>query len=78
MNCRVELLNFRARSIQQSATANSSISASPYTQRGLRGGAQVISIADTGVDVQNCYFSDVQGSVPPSDLSTPAYDNKYR
>ena len=74
----MELLNFRARSIQQSATADSSLSASPYTQRGLRGGAQVISIADTGVDVRNCYFSDIQGSVPPCDITTPFYDNKYR
>lgn len=74
----MELLNFRARSIQQSANASSALSASPYTQRGLRGGAQVISIADTGVDVKNCYFSDVQGSVPPTDITNPQYNNKYR
>ena len=74
----VQLFNFRARSIVQSATASSALAASPYTQLGLRGLNQVVNIADTGVDVTSCYFSDPQGSVPPSNLSTPTFNSSFR
>ena len=78
LNDSVELLNFRARSIQQSATASSSLSASPYTKAGLRGGGQIVQITDTGVDMTNCYFSDPAGNVAPSDLYDPTYDTNKR
>jgi hypothetical protein len=74
----VELLNFRARSIQQSATAASSLSASPYTKAGLRGGGQVVQITDTGVDMDNCYFTDPAGNVTPSDLNNPVFVSSKR
>jgi hypothetical protein len=78
LHYRVQLLNFRARSIQQSANASSALSASPYTQKGLRGAGQIVQITDSGVDMQNCYFNDPFGNVAPSDLSDPSFDLKYR
>lgn len=76
---RVELLNFRARSIQQSAQASSASSAAPYTALGLTGAGQIITIADTGVDTSSCYFSDpTKGAVPPTPLTSPAFDLSYR
>ena len=74
----MELLNFRARSIQESGNPSSDLSASPYTQLGLTAAGQVVNIADSGVDVTSCYFSDPRGSVPPSDLSVPTFDLSYR
>jgi len=74
----VELLNFRSRSIQQSGIPSSSLSASPYTQKGLMGEGHVVQVTDTGVDSKSCYFIDPQGTVPPSDIQTPIYDTKYR
>lgn len=71
-------MNFRARSIQQSATASSSLSASPYTKAGLRGGGQIVQVTDTGVDMRNCYFVDTSGNVAPSDLYNPTFDSSRR
>ena len=77
--CRVELLNFRARSIQESATASSSLSAAPYTDKGLTGGGNVVQVTDTGCDQYNCYFYDpVHGPVPASNLNAPTSSDKYR
>ena len=76
---RVELFNFRARSIQQSAQASSASSAAPYTALGLTGTGQIITIADTGVDTSSCYFADPsKGAVPPTPLTSAAFDLSYR
>jgi subtilisin family serine protease len=71
-------MNFRARSIQQIAVVGSDYGSMPYTAQGLLGDNQVVGIADTGLDVNSCYFYDSQGRVQPKDISQPYYDNKYR
>lgn len=73
-----ELLNFRARSIPQTAQVGSDLLNMPYTAAGLMGDGQVVAIADTGVDSFSCFFYDPQGQVSPHQLSSPFYDNKYR
>lgn len=74
----MQLLNFRARSIQQSAEVGSELSNSPYTESGLLGDDEIVGIADTGVDRKLCYFSDPNGMVPASNLNKPVYDLSYR
>jgi hypothetical protein len=73
-----QLLNFRARSIQQSAQVGSSSDYDPYSAAGLLGDGQIVTIADTGVDSFSCYFYDPQGQIAPSDVSNPKYDLRYR
>ena len=69
---RPALLNYRSRSIQQSATVGVDLSYSPYTAAGLMGTGQLVSVADTGVDELSCYFVDsVNGPVPRSDSASP-------
>ena len=76
----MELFNFRARSVDQSANGGkSSQSTTPYSVQGLLGANQVVAIADTGVDITSCYFSDPSGKfVPPSDISSPKTDASLR
>lgn len=74
----VELFNYRARSIPQTAKVGYDASVEPFTAAGLLGDGQIIGIADTGVDVMSCYFYDAQGKVPPSSITTPVSDMKYR
>jgi hypothetical protein len=75
---RPKVLNFRSRSIQQSSNPSPDLSASPYTNAGLFGNNQVISIADTGIDDDSCYFIDTSnGPVPRSTTTSPqAYPNQ--
>jgi subtilisin family serine protease len=72
------LLNFRARSIQQAGTIGADSSNQPYISAGLLGDGQIISIADTGVDVMSCYFYDPSGRVAPSPISNPTYNTSFR
>ncbi len=76
----MELFNFRARSVDQSAVGGaSSQSTTPYSIQGLLGANQIVAIADTGVDVTSCYFSDPSGKVvAPSDISSPKTDTSVR
>lgn len=67
------MLNYRARSIQQSAKASSSLNDAPYTKAGLLGGGQIVQITDSGVDMTSCYFNDPKGNVAPSDLDNPTF-----
>jgi hypothetical protein len=71
-------MNYRARSIQQTAQVGSASNYAPYTSAGLQGDGQIITIADTGVDSFSCYFYDPQGQVTPTDVAAPRYDLKYR
>lgn len=75
---RAELLNFRARSIQQSAKVGTQAVATPYTYAGLMGDGQVVSVADTGLDIYSCYFYDPQGHVQFSNINNPVYGPQYR
>lgn len=76
--CRPELLNLRARSILQTASVGNSASNQIYTAAGLRGDGQIVSIADTGVDVNSCYFADARGRVKPSTANAPVIDPSFR
>ncbi len=69
-----DILNYRARSILQTATVGSASGFAPYFDAGLTGQGQVVGIADTGLDVTSCYFADQSGSVPPSLYTSPVFD----
>lgn len=75
---RAQLLNFRARSIPQSATASNQLSSQPYTKAGMLGDGQIVTIADTGIDVFSCYFYDPDGQVKPSLPNAPMFDQNRR
>jgi hypothetical protein len=46
-------------------------SATPLTDRGLRGEGQIIAVLDTGVDYDSCYFAEPDASRPPINTGTP-------
>jgi len=72
-------MTFRARSMQQSNQASSAASKSFYTAAGLTGTGQILAVADTGVDVQSCFFSDPsKGVVEMSTVQAPVFDLSYR
>lgn len=64
--------------MEQSAVAGYASPNLPYTSIGLLGDNQIISIADTGLDINSCYFYDSQGSVAPSDINSPVSNPIYR
>eukprot|EP00981_Chlorochromonas_danica_P002933 scaffold600_cov193-Ochromonas_danica.AAC.9 len=72
------LLNYRARSIPQTAKVGSDLASMPFTAAGLQGDGQIMAISDTGLDSKSCFFYDPQGQVTPTDVSKPFFDNKYR
>jgi hypothetical protein len=43
----------------------------PLTDHGLHGEGQIIAILDTGVDWDNCFFAEADGSPPPMNTGTP-------
>src|SRR5438128_1624652 len=43
----------------------------PLTDRGLNGAGQIVAVLDTGVDYDNCYFAEADGSRPPINTGTP-------
>ena len=61
----VSPLNAEAQWITQSRTNNSR----PFFDVGLDGTGQIISLADTGIDTDNCYFWDESGEVPKDGVS---------
>lgn len=73
-----QLLNFHARSITQSATVSNKLANQPYTAAGLRGDGQIVTVADTGIDVSSCYFYDSAGRVQPSLPSAPIFNQGMR
>jgi subtilisin family serine protease len=80
LTSKVQVLNFRARSIGQSASVGNNNDNEPYTvDYNLIGKGQIVSIADTGVDETSCYFYDQQkGLIQRSTLSDPFTDDSYR
>lgn len=44
----------------------------PITDHGLHGEGQIIAVLDTGVDYDNCFFAEPDGSRPPVNLGSPA------
>jgi len=73
-----QLFNYRVRSIIETSCVGSDGEFIPYTELGLTGAGQIIGIADTGVDVQSCYFYDPNGAVTPSDSASPILDLSKR
>lgn len=67
----LEAFNFRARSIQQTGFPGTSSSVSPYSASGILGTGQVVAVADTGLDMESCYFKDNSGNVPFSMQDAP-------
>lgn len=64
---------------QSAIGGQSSQSTTPYSVQGLLGANQVVAIADTGVDISSCYFSDPSGKfVTPSDIFSPKTDTSMR
>ena len=74
------IFNFHSRSIQESANVGFAQVNLPYTSAGITGANQVVSLADTGVDVTSCYFSDGSASSPLvfSDPNNPNLDLSQR
>jgi len=56
------------RSLQSGSTGGGT----PLHDRGIHGEGQVIAILDTGLDYDNCYFAEGDGSRPPINTGTPA------
>ncbi len=44
----------------------------------MLGDGQIVTIADTGVDVGSCYFYDSSGRVSPSSPNAPVINQKFR
>ncbi|MEO8036231.1 MAG: S8 family serine peptidase [Acidobacteriota bacterium] len=44
----------------------------PIHDHGIHGEGQVIAVLDTGLDYDNCYFAEADGSAPPVNTGTPA------
>lgn len=60
------------------STVGSNKASAPYTAAGLLGDGQIVAVADTGLDLNSCYFYDPQGHIPYSDILSPVFDTKYR
>jgi hypothetical protein len=52
--------------------SGSSSGPTPLHDRGLRGEGQIIAVLDTGLDINNCYFAEHDGQLPPFNTGTPA------
>ena len=55
------------RSLQSGSTGGGT----PIHDHGIRGEGQVIAVLDTGLDYDNCYFAEPDGSRPPINTGTP-------
>ncbi|MCU1347535.1 MAG: hypothetical protein JWO56_565 [Acidobacteria bacterium] len=55
------------RSLQSGSTGGGT----PLHDRGIHGEGQVIAVLDTGLDYDNCYFAEADGSRPPVNTGTP-------
>lgn len=42
----------------------------PVFARGIHGSNQIIAVCDTGLDLDNCYYRDTNGAVPPTNRVT--------
>lgn len=51
---------------------------SPYSASGILGSGQVVSVADTGLDMQSCFFKDSNGNVQTSLHSSPVTQSGKR
>jgi hypothetical protein len=56
----------------RSLQSGSPSGATPLHDRGLHGEGQIIAIIDTGLDINNCFFAEHDGKLPPFNTGTPA------
>lgn len=56
----------------RSLQSGSSSGPTPLHDRGLHGEGQLIAIVDTGLDINNCFFAEHDGQLPPFNTGTPA------
>lgn len=68
------LLNAFGTSIIQNGLSNTSPDKKAIWEKGIRGANEVITVADTGLDYDNCFFSESDGTPPPINN----FDNKRR
>ena len=54
-----------------SLQSGSTYGGTPVHDHGIHGENQVIAVLDTGVDINNCYFAETDGSAPPINTGTP-------
>jgi hypothetical protein len=62
---RVELHNDKAQWVLQGSVVKTNDSMAwrrPFFEAGLKGQCQIVSVSDTGLDVNNCYFKDGRGA----------------
>ena len=56
----------------RSLQSGSSFGPTPLHDRGLHGEGQIIAILDTGVDINNCFFMEHDGALPPFNTGSPS------
>lgn len=56
----------------RSLQSGSSSGPTPLHDRGIHGEGQIIAILDTGIDIDNCFFAEHDGRVPPFNTGSPA------
>ena len=59
-------------------TQSGAIDSFPMWDVGLNGTGQVIQVADTGLDMGSCYFTDTTGNVATTTYSAAAFDSTRR
>ena len=72
------MLDFRSRSIEQSSSVGYDLNSNPYSKIGLLGNNVIISIADSGLDEDSCYFNDPTGRVARGTFDNPITDKRRR
>jgi hypothetical protein len=56
----------------RSLQSGSGTGPTPLHDRGIHGEGQIIAIIDTGVDINNCYFAELDGQLPPFNTGSPS------
>lgn len=60
-------------STYRSMQSGSPTGGTPLYDHGLHGEGQIIAVLDTGVDIQNCYFAEPNGTLPPMNTRVDSY-----
>lgn len=55
----------------RSLQSGSSSGPTPLHDRGIHGEGQIIAVLDTGVDINNCFFAEHDGTLPPFNTGSP-------
>ena len=57
----------------RSMQSGSPTGGTPLYDRGIHGEGQIVAVLDTGLDLQNCYFAEPNGSLPPINTRVDSY-----